>query len=139
MVVDTSALLAIYFAEEHGEWAAQKLVEHGTELVMSTVNLTETLIRLRDRQPRLAEEIEETLLTSGIRFVAPDDEQARVAAEARLRYPLNLGDCFAYALAVAEDCAILAVDRDFRALGRPVITPPPSAEASIGEGRSPES
>ncbi len=123
MVVDTSVLLAVYFAEAHGEWAASKLEEYGPELRMSTVNLTETLIRIRDRQPQLADEIEVELLQSGIRFVSPDTKQARIAAQARLRYPLNLGDCFAYALAVSEDCAILALDRDFRAVDRPVISP----------------
>jgi uncharacterized protein with PIN domain len=99
MVVDTSVLLAVFFAEPAGGWAAKQLAAHASELRMSTVNLTETLIRVRDRQPQLYETIETELLTSGIRFVPPDVEQAKIAAEARLRYPLNLGDCFAYALA----------------------------------------
>jgi ribonuclease VapC len=123
MVVDTSVLLAVFFAEPAGDWAAKQLVEHASELRMSTVNLTETLIRVRDRQPQLYETIETELLTSGIRFVPPDVEQAKIAAEARLRYPLNLGDCFAYALAVVEDCPILALDSDFRAVDRPVLRP----------------
>ncbi len=90
---------------------------------MSTVNLTEVLIRLRDRQPEQAAELEERILTSGIRFVAPDVEQARIAAEARLLYPLNLGDCFAYALAAAENCPLLTLDRDFRSLPCEVVIP----------------
>ena len=130
MVVDTSVLLAVYFAEADGEWAVQKLVEHAPELRMSTVNLTETLIRVRDRQPQLADEMEEKLMQSGIRFVPPDVEQAGIAARARLRYPLNLGDCFAYALAVTEDCAILALDRDFRVVDRPVVSPHSEAAAT---------
>jgi len=127
MVVDTSVLLAIFFAEPDGKWAERQLAEHASELRMSTVNLTETLIRVRDRQPQLYLEIEAELLTSGIRFVAPDVEQARIAAEARLRYPLNLGDCFAYALATVEDCPILTRDGDFRAVDRPVLLPNPDA------------
>jgi len=123
MVVDTSVLLAVFFAEPAGDWAAKQLAEHASELRMSTVNLTETLIRVRDRQPQLYETIETELLTSGIRFIPPDVEQAKIAAEARLRYPLNLGDCFAYALAVVEDCPILALDSDFRAVDRPVLRP----------------
>jgi ribonuclease VapC len=123
MVVDTSVLLAVFFAEPAGGWAAKQLAEHASELRMSTVNLTETLIRVRDRQPQLYETIETELLTSGIRFVPPDVEQAKIAAEARLRYPLNLGDCFAYALAVVENCPILALDSDFRAVDRPVVLP----------------
>lgn len=69
--------------------------------------------------------IEAELLSSGIRFIPPDVQQARIAAEARLRYPLNLGDCFAYALASVEDCPILALDGDFRSVDVPVLTPDP--------------
>ena len=123
MVVDTSILLAIYFAEPDGEWAASQLSEHASVLRMSTVNLTETLIRIRDRQPQNAAKIEEQLISSDIRFIPPDVEQAQIAAEARLRYPLNLRDCFVYALAVVEKCPILALDRDFRSVDRPVVSP----------------
>ena len=125
MVVDTSALLAVFFAEPSGEWVAARLAEHAPELRMSTVNLTETLIRVRDRQPRDSGVIEAQLLSSGIRFIPPDVRQARIAAEARLRYPLNLGDCFAYALASVEDCPILALDGDFRRVDVPVLSPDP--------------
>jgi len=124
VVVDTSVILAVLFNEPRGPWAAEQLAEHAPELRMSTVNLAEALIRIRDRQPQLHNELEERLLGSGIRFVPPDVQQARIAAEARLRYPLNLGDCFAYALAVAEGCAILAADDDFRSVDRPVVLPP---------------
>jgi len=123
LVVDTSVLLAIFFEEEHAQWAADRLAEHAPELRMSTVNLTETFIRVRDRQPQLFDGIESRLLTGGIRFVPPDIEQARIAAEARLRLPLNLGDCFAYALAKAEGCPILTVDSDFRSVDCPVVMP----------------
>jgi len=51
-------------------------------------------------------------------------EQARIVAEARIRYPLNLGDCFAYALARVENCPILAKDSDFRKADNPVLFPP---------------
>lgn len=123
MVVDASVLLAIFFNEPHGEWAAGQLQAHASELRMSTVNLAETLIRVRDRQPHLYEKIETELLESEIRFVPPDVQQARIVAEARLRYPLNLGDCFAYALAVVEDCPLLAIDGDFRSVDRQVLSP----------------
>jgi uncharacterized protein with PIN domain len=90
---------------------------------MSTVNLTETLIRLQDRQPQLFQELEEKLIYSGIRFVSPDIEQSKTAAKARIKFPLNLGDCFAYALAVQENCPILTLDKDFRRLNHMVIHP----------------
>lgn len=121
--MDTSALLAVYFEEAHAEWVTAQLTEHAPELRMSTVNLTETLIRVRDRQPQLADEVEAALLSSVIRFVPPTVEHARIAAEARLRLPLNLGDCFAYALARAEGCPILTLDEDFQKADVPVWHP----------------
>lgn len=124
MIVDTSVLLAIHFGESQAPWAVQQMQKHMGLLSMSTVNLTETLIRLKDRQPVRFAELEGRLLNSGIRFVAPDVEQARIAAEARLRFPLNLGDCFVYALAKVERKAILTLDNDFRCLDVAVLLPP---------------
>jgi ribonuclease VapC len=124
LVVDTSALVAVLFDEEHGDWAAARLEEHAGDLRMSTVNLAEALILVRDRRPGIAEEVEQTVLEGGIRFVAPDAEQARLAAIARLRYPLNLGDCFAYALARTESCPILTLDPDFRKTDCEILLPP---------------
>ena len=123
MVVDTSTLLAILFFDPGTEWAVAQLEEHAAELRMSTVNLSETLIRVRDRQPQLADDLETELLDSGIRFVPPDAEQCRLAAEARARFPLNLGDCFAYALAVSEGVPILTLDPGFSRVDHPVVLP----------------
>jgi ribonuclease VapC len=123
MVVDTSVLLCVLFDEPAASWALDRLDEHAAALRMSTVNLAETLILLRDRQPQRFEELEELILTSGIRFVAPTVEQARTAAAARLRFPLNLGDCFAYALAVEEGVGILTLDAAFARADVPVALP----------------
>jgi ribonuclease VapC len=124
VVVDASVILAVFFAEAPGAWAAARLTEHAATLQMSTVNLAETLVRLRDRQPKLAAELEERLLTSGIRFVPPNVEQARLAAQARLAFPLNLGDCFAYALAKSEDLPLLTLGAEFRKTDLEVVSPP---------------
>ncbi len=123
MVVDTSAILAVLFDETNAKWVADRLNEHAGELRMSTVNLPEALILLRDRQPAQADELEDRLMTAGIRFLPPDAPQARIAARARLTFPLNLGDCFAYALAVTEKCPILTLDGGFRAVDCPVVMP----------------
>ncbi len=114
MVVDTSVILAIFFAEKHAAWCVEKLNSYRSQLMMSTVNLTEALILIRDRQLSLANQLEETLLTSGISFVPPSVAHAKIAAQARLDFPLNLGDCFAYALAKAHGVPLLTVDSDFR-------------------------
>lgn len=67
MVIDSSVILAIYFNEPNAAWAAELLNQHAGQLLMSTVNVAEVLIRTRDRQPALADELETRLLNSGIR------------------------------------------------------------------------
>lgn len=123
MVVDTPILLAVFFNEEHGAWAVRQLEKNKLSLRMSTVNLAETLILIKDRQPQLFEEIKDKIYASSIRFVPPPQTQAEIAAIARLKYPLNLGDCFAYALAKEENCPVLTLDKDFQKVDIPVILP----------------
>ena len=123
MVVDTSILLAVFFNEKYGPWAVDQLQAHRQELRMSTVNYAETLILVEDRQPRRLGEIQDAIRASSIRLAPPVPVQAEIAAAARLRFPLNLGDCFAYALAKNEDCPLLTLDRDFRKTDLTVILP----------------
>jgi ribonuclease VapC len=122
MIVDTSALLAVLFDEPRAREVARLM--DGAELHMSTVNLAEALILLVDRQPALAASITSQVLGGPIEFVSPTVEHAQIAAEARARFPLNLGDCFAYALARTEDQPLLTLDRDFRSTDiRLVLSP----------------
>lgn len=125
MVVDASVLLAIFFNEVHSAWAIAQMNNYPNELRMSTVNLAEVLIHLHDRQPHFFEKFEDELLYTGrIRFVEPNVEQAKTVAKTRLKFlPLNLGDCFAYALAVQEGCPILTLDKDFLVLPHTIIAP----------------
>lgn len=123
MVIDTSALIALLFNEKDGVWAENQMKANADSLLMSTVNLAETLILVQDRQPKLFEAIKEEILSSSIRFVAPSVAQAERAAEARLRYPLNLGDCFAYALAIDTKSPVLTLDRDFKKTDAAVVSP----------------
>ena len=114
MVVDTSILLSVFFNESSGPWALDQLQKNRQRLRMSTVNYAEALILIQDRQPHLFRQIRDRIEESSIRMVPPTVEHAEIAASARLRYPLNLGDCFAYALAKQEGCPVLTLDRDFR-------------------------
>ncbi len=93
---------------------------------MSTVNYAEALILIEDRQPHLLPQIRQAIRSSTIRLIPPTPEHAELAAEARLKYPLNLGDCFAYALAKAENFPLLTLDRDFRKTDVTVILPGPA-------------
>lgn len=114
MVVDTSALLAIIFKESLGPWAADQLQVNRENLLMSSVNYAEVLILLQSKQPLHAGLIRDAIERTSIRVVPCTREHAEIVAQARLRFPLNLGDCFAYALAKQENCPLLTLDRDFR-------------------------
>jgi ribonuclease VapC len=123
MVIDTSALLAMLFNEPQGTWVAEQLRLNRGRLMMSTVNLAETVIRMRSVLGGAATAAEADLYKGDVQFVPPTVEHARQAAMARGRFPLNLGDCFAYALSAAENCPILTLDDDFRRCDRPLVMP----------------
>jgi ribonuclease VapC len=124
MVLDTSAILAIVFHEARAPFILAQIRSAPGPLAMSTVNLAETLILLEDRKPKQFEELKAQVLALPLQFIAPSTEAATIAAEARSRFPLNLGDCFAYALAKQLGTPILTLDRDFRKSDVPVILPP---------------
>lgn len=88
---------------------------------MPQVNLTEVLIEMQSADPDT--EGLSLLRGYGLEFVAPDERQAEIAATARRRCPLNLGDCFAYALAVELGLPILTLERGFERLDAEVILP----------------
>ncbi len=123
MVVDSSILLAIIFNESRASWAIEQLARGRSGLLMSTVNLSEVLIRVRDRQPHSAEIVEPLIIQTALEFVPPTIEHARLAADARMRYPLNLGDCFAYALAKSKNLPLLTLDQDFTKADIRVVIP----------------
>ncbi len=90
-----------------GEQRIRARVDYADSLVFLVEPFEATLqgdmsqlnIRVLDRRPQDLAQLESQILNSGIRFVAPDVEHASLAALARMKFPLNLGDCFAYALA----------------------------------------
>ncbi len=82
---------------------------------------------IADRRLGSPAEMREIIKTSRIEIIAPNERQAGIAAHGRLRYPLNLGDCFAYALAKEEGLPLLTLDRDFRNCDIEVILPPTSS------------
>jgi len=123
VVVDTSALVAVLFNEDTTPWVANQLELNRAEIMMSAVNFAEVLVLIGDRQPHLAPEIRAAIEATGIRIVPSTLAHAELAAAARLKYPLNFGDCFAYALAKHEDLPLLTLDRDFRKTDITVVTP----------------
>jgi len=117
IVVDTSALMAVLLREQDGEVCMGRL-EAETEILISAGTMAEALVVAGRRNIA----IEMTSLIEGLAFtvVPVSAATARQVAEAYARWGkgvhsagLNLGDCFAYAVAKEYDCPLLYVGRDF--------------------------
>ncbi|MGH6923065.1 MAG: type II toxin-antitoxin system VapC family toxin [Propylenella sp.] len=120
MIVDASALLAILF-EEPEEDRFLELIQEDKSPAISPVNLVEAGIKADDpRHPAKGRALDALISAMNIEVAAITAEQARIAREAYQRYGkgrhparLNLGDCFAYALATVREEPLLFKGNDF--------------------------
>ena len=120
MVIDTSALAAIFLAEPERKPFLDLIVEAGTRLI-SAANALETGIVLEARRGEAAgREFDLFLVRANLEIVPLDGEQVEIARSAWRKYgkgrhpaALNFGDCFAYALAKSSGEPLLAKGTDF--------------------------
>lgn len=106
MVVDSSALVAIFLAEPERHRFLEAIT-HAETRYLSAVNTFETSIVLEARQGEAAgAELDAFLSLANFEIVPVEGDQLQLARQAwrrfgRGRHPagLNFGDCFAYALA----------------------------------------
>ena len=121
MIVDASALLAILFDEPDADRFRRAIADELEDLLISPVNFVEAAVRADGRGEETAKAFDEILRVSGIRIAEITLHQARLAREAYQKFgkgkhpaKLNLGDCFAYALAKARSEPLLFKGDDFR-------------------------
>ena len=120
MVIDTSALIAIFMAEAERRQFLDRIVEAATRLI-SAANALETGIVLEARRGEAAgREFDLFLVRANLQVVPVDSEQVEIARSAWRKYGkgrhpagLNFGDCFAYALAKSSGEPLLAKGTDF--------------------------
>ena len=120
MVIDTSALAAIFFAEPERDSFLAAIATAGSRLV-SAATVLETGIVLESRQGEAAgREFDLFVVRADLQLVAVDAEQADLARSAWRKYgkgrhpaALNFGDCFSYALAKVSGEPLLAKGTDF--------------------------
>ncbi len=118
MAVDASAVLAIFLNEPDGQTYKNRLAMAGQSAI-SAVNYWEVLARARLLRSDAGAQIIAGLLADlRVDVVPADAEMAEAAVGAFLRYRgrparLNLGDCFAYALAEREGDGLLFKGNDF--------------------------
>lgn len=117
-MLDTSALLALLFAETGAEQVAAVL----PEALMSTVNLSEAL-GFYVRNGALLEDIARHLAELPIVWLPFSSEQAAIAAgllPLTKQYGLSLGDRACIALAIEKNMPIYTADRVWGELPLPI-------------------
>lgn len=122
MVIDSSALLAIFLAEPERKLFLDSIFQAETRMI-SAANVLETGIVLEARRGESAgREFDLFVVRTNIQIVPVDGEQAEIARSAWRKYgkgrhpaALNFGDCFAYALAKFTSEPLLAKGTDFAA------------------------
>ena len=121
MVLDSSALLSIYYDEDDADVLKEK-ISHARRLSLSTATLVEAVSAVTRRLGTESATKFETLLDElQIDIVPFDEAQSLLAREAYARYgrgmghpaKLNFGDCFSYALAMHLGEPLLFKGNDF--------------------------
>lgn len=121
MIVDSSALIAVFFKEIGYETFA-RVIATTKNLRISAATFLETSILIdKYRKPELSMQLGSLIEEVGIIVEPVAFEQARVAREAYSYYGkgsghaanLNYGDCFCYALARVKREPLLYKGKDF--------------------------
>jgi len=117
IAVDTSALMAVVLGEPSAD-ACIRVLEAETEVLISAGTVAEALIVASRRN--VDNEMTRLIEGLGLEIIAVTAASARRIAKAyecwgRGLHPagLNIGDCFAYEVAIEHSCRLLFVGDDF--------------------------
>ena len=125
IVVDSSAAIAILFEEPSQDALMDRLTEVArNQRFISAASYLETgsVIAGRiDEPPRTQDLLDGLLEMLGVEVAPLTERQAKIGIQARIRFgrgsgspaKLNLGDCYAYALAKDLDAPLLFIGDDF--------------------------
>jgi ribonuclease VapC len=120
MVIDSSALLAIFLEEPDASIYASAILNDRIRLISAVTLAEASIVAIRRRQPDPIAALD--ILTTRLRLVVipVDHEQALLARDGfrrfgKGRHPagLNFGDCFSYALAKQRGEPLLFKGNDF--------------------------
>ena len=121
MIVDTSAVVAVLNREAGWQSLDETLRVHPRPLLSAATYVELGIVIDRLRDPSISRRLDRLLAAWGIEVVPLTPAQARTAREAHRDYGkgsghparLNLGDCFAYALAADTGQSLLFTGQDF--------------------------
>jgi ribonuclease VapC len=120
MVVDTSALIAIFQGEPEAKAFLDMIVTTNDVLIAAPTRLEAFVVASRRHGKERAAELADLIKDLRLTTVAFDADLTGVAETAyrtfgRGRHGLNYGDCFSYALAKSRDLPLLFKGDDFAA------------------------
>lgn len=125
MILDASAVVAILRQEREAASVA-RAIEKADERKISAVNYVEAAAVIdSEKDPVASRRLDELLELAEVEIAAVTPEQARLARNAYRQFgrgsghpaKLNLGDCFAYALAISTNEPVLAKGEEFQKAG----------------------
>lgn len=129
MIVDTSALIAIFLNEADAEILSSTLAASSTRIISAVSVLEASIVMLSKKGEAGLALLDELLTAAQFDIATFDDAQQRIVREAYRRYGrgrhpagLNFGDCCAYALARTRNDTLLFKGNDF---AQTDITPTP--------------
>ena len=121
MVIDTSALVAIFLGESERKQFLELILQSEKRLVSAASVLETGMVLEAKRGEAAGREFDLFLVKVNLEIVPVDADQVEIARSAWRRYGkgrhaagLNFGDCFAYALAKFSGEKLLAKGEDFR-------------------------
>src|SRR5438552_11568890 len=120
MVIDTSAVLAIFLGEPERKQFLDAILEAARRQISAATVLETGIVLESKRGESAGREFDLFIVRASLEVVAVDAEQIEIARSAWRSFgkglhpaAINLGDCFAYALARASGEPILAKGQDF--------------------------
>ncbi len=120
MVIDTSAVLAIFLAEPERKAFLDLILHSGKRLISAASVLESGMVLESKRGESAGREFDLFVVRTNLEIVSVDAEQIEIARSAwrsfgkgRHSAALNFGDCFTYALAKWSGEAVLAKGQDF--------------------------
>ena len=120
MIVDTSALIAILYAEEDAEMYATALASSEQRFISAGNYLETGIVVDRQRGAAAGRQFDSLIVRAKILVEPVTREQADIARQAYLDFgkgahpaALNFGDCFSYALSKSLGMPLLFKGNDF--------------------------
>jgi ribonuclease VapC len=120
MIVDSSAIIAILRNEPDAGAMIEALQEASVRRISAVTYVEAAVVADNDRHPVLSRRLDELVRNAQMRIEPVTAGQAEIARQAyrdfgkgRHKAGLNLGDCFAYALAKEMGEALLFKGDDF--------------------------